>query len=509
MRDEPRYRAALTKAAGKARARSVEDIVINSTKKGEAYKLRIGVWRVNEHHRDHEQQLQFREQAFELAPKDSAVLYDLACAHSLLGHEKRALIFLDKAVDGGFYCPAHISKDPDLKRIRSTKRFEATLARARELATEVAVQQSSGKLTLVKGIADRVMNAVGVIDYVATVETTEGYAVRAETVAALVPGAESRPIYRVFGGRKPLRNFDRYLPQETLSFSVSNGLDLAALYTYIEDTMREAGPNGQELLGTWVEIQAKIGFDLKKDLLGWLEGGVVSITLEEHRGWVVLLKVTDEQTAREKVGDTLDLLARELGGVAAVIPQLGMLTFSRSPVQHEQLDGFENVRFMISPTPFVWGVADGHLIVGASADAVALCLDTARGGHPNIRQNPRVMTEALLPPEPFTSVMLSDRRHLGDQLAMGFGMVSMIGGPLSMGIEDQEARTTIARIVGMVAKLPPVVSKIDFYKSTAAYTTFDGRAWRTRAVTHYMSPEEHAARKPPPVPTAPKVTQGL
>ena len=61
----------------------------------------------------------------------------------------------------------------------------------------------------------------------------------------------------------------------------------------------------------------------------------------------------------------------------------------------------------------------------------------------------------------------------------------------------------------MVAKLSPVVRKIDFYKSTAAYTTFDGRAWHTRTITHYMSPEERATRKPPPTPKAPEVTQGL
>ena len=52
----------------------------------------------------------------------------------------------------------------------------------------------------------------------------------------------------------------------------------------------------------------------------------------------------------------------------------------------------------------VWGVADGWLILGTSADAVATCLETAAGKHPNIRSNDRVMSEALLPEGPFTSV---------------------------------------------------------------------------------------------------------
>jgi hypothetical protein len=38
----------------------------------------------------------------------------------------------------------------------------------------------------------------------------------------------------------------------------------------------------------------------------------------------------------------------------------------------------------------------------------------------------------------------------------------------------------------------PVVSKINFYQSTATCTTFDGKAWYTRSVTHYVPPSERA-----------------
>ena len=44
----------------------------------------------------------------------------------------------------------------------------------------------------------------------------------------------------------------------------------------------------------------------------------------------------------------------------------------------------------------------------------------------------------------------------------------------------------------MLAKLTPVVRKIDFYKSTATCTTFDGHSWHTQTVTHYVSPAERA-----------------
>jgi hypothetical protein len=32
------------------------------------------------------------------------------------------------------------------------------------------------------------------------------------------------------------------------------------------------------------------------------------------------------------------------------------------------------------------------------------------------------------------------------------------------------------------------VESIDFYDSSSAHTTFDGRSWRTRSVTRYVPP---------------------
>ena len=48
----------------------------------------------------------------------------------------------------------------------------------------------------------------------------------------------------------------------------------------------------------------------------------------------------------------------------------------------------------------------------------------------------------------------------------------------------------IASITQIAGKLGTVAVKVDFYKSVAANTTFDGRVWRARSVTHYRSPAE-------------------
>ena len=59
-----------------------------------------------------------------------------------------------------------------------------------------------------------------------------------------------------------------------------------------------------------------------------------------------------------------------------------------------------------------------------------------------------------------------------------------------------EAKLEYPLVVRKV-ELAPVAGKIDFYKSTASYTTFDGNAWHTRSVTHYFSPKERLVERDP------------
>lgn len=496
LRGEPKYQAALARAAELARGRRGGDIVINSTKTGEHYRLLMQAWQVYQE-KEYEQGLKLVEQAYAVAPKDSRVLYGLACFHALLGHQDKALDYLAEAVDGGFYCPGHMSTDPDLETLRGDERYQTALATAQRMATGMVARQEADKLTLGRQLVDRVTDAVGILDYAATVETTDGYAARVESIVALVPNAKDRPIYPVFGKRRALTDFDRYLPQETMSFSVSDCLDLGELYKFLEDSFRLGGPMGEDLLAKWAGIQKQLGIDVQKDIIGWIDTECISVTLADGGGSVWLIGVRDEQTAREKVGAAITFLSTKLSEAAAKNPALAglaMLGIRTSPVVHEQLEGFEHIHFTMSPQPAVWGVANGYLIFGSSADAVALCLATAKGEHPNIRSNARVMSEAIVPTGPFASVTLTDQRGLGEELATGIGIASMVTGMMGTFIPEPEVRPVIAKIAGILAKLTPVVRKIDFYKSAASHTTFDGQAWHSRSVTHYSSPAERAAK---------------
>ena len=368
--------------------------------------------------------------------------------------------------------------------------MQAMLKPIRALVEEIASDATA------KWLAKRLLDVPAMIDYVASVEYTDGFAVYSEEIAVLVPGAADTPIYSVFGDRKPLENFDRYLPKETTSFSVSDGIDLKELYKFIEDTIRGMGRQGEEILAQWAGLQQQIGVDVRKDLLGLIQGGAIKITLQQPLGsaWVFMLKVTDQAVASAKIGSGVKFLATQVQQLAEKQPMLAMLAIRTTPATHEKLSGFQNVHIGMSPKPIVYGVADGYLIVGSSAEAVAMCLATAAGEHPSIRENRRLMADVLIPKGPFRSISFADKRNLGADIEKMIAIVSMGGGMATMAIPDPSTQRIVSKLLGIVRKLTPVVQKIDFYRSSAEYVTFDGKAWRTRRVMHYKSPAQRASR---------------
>lgn len=173
---------------------------------------------------------------------------------------------------------------------------------------------------------------------------------------------------------------------------------------------------------------------------------------------------------------------------------LAMMAIRTSEAAHEKLSGFSNIYIGMSPQPIVFGVTDGHLIFGSSADAIALCLATAAGDHPTVRENAQLMKEALIPDGAFVSVSFKNERKFGEQLTQAVAVVSMVGGMAAMAVPEPEAQKAITKVLGIVAKLGPLASKIDFYRSTAEYETFDGRMWRSRSVTNYAPPKDRGVR---------------
>lgn len=447
--------------------------------------------------KDHKKALELIQQAYEHAPTDSLVMYNLACFHALDGRKDEALDWLTKAVDGGFYGPKQISTDPDLETLRSDDRYLAALAKARKMLEGETVNANDASPTPIV-VMNRVMDILDTFESVANVEFTEGYSTRCSTIASLSPDAKNSPLHKVLTSQKNISDFERFLPQETSEFSVSSMVDWLTLYAFVEDTVKTVAPDSEQVWSQWEEIQKAIGLDLREDLLGWLGDRVISATIqvENQSAQVFFLAVKNEEKAREMIGKGLGFLRQQIQEQAAQNPMLGMLNVTTQPATHESLEGFTRIQMAISPQPNVFGIKDGYLIVGTSEQAVLKCLATGRNEHPNIRKNERLMKEMLLPTGDVVAINYNDQRSLGREMAEMVQVVSMIGGMASMAVPNPTAQRVISKCVQILGKLVPVLQKIDFYKSSSSYTTFDGQHWRTESVTHYQSPDERKTDSP-------------
>jgi adenylate cyclase len=65
----------------------------------------------------------------ELAPRDSATLYNAGCLFSLLGEIDKCFHCFELALECGFSNRAWLENDPDLGAIRSDPRYKLLLGR--------------------------------------------------------------------------------------------------------------------------------------------------------------------------------------------------------------------------------------------------------------------------------------------------------------------------------------------------------------------------------------------
>jgi hypothetical protein len=338
------------------------------------------------------------------------------------------------------------------------------------------------------------------IDCTASVETTEGFSTHCYSVTLLTPNAKDKPFYKAICGTPPVQQFDKYIPKTAVGFSVTSGIDWTALYEAITGYIRDEIPGGTEILDSWDTFQEEKGFHLDRDLLSWLGNEMISVSMKPAvpnpfggGDWVLLVQVKDQSKAEEAIRRGVAKLTGLLGGGQS--PPL-----TTQPAKSPALKGFQSLMFppMAMFLRPVYGFADNYLIIGSSEKAIARCLKTARGEAPSVLENKRYIREGLAPDGPVTSVSFADKSKMGQQMAQALGMLGMSGAMMPIQADEQSAKM-LRTIFGMAQKLAPVVAQINFYKSEASVTTFDGKMFRSEKVTHYKKPRPpEAADEPSP-----------
>jgi len=348
-------------------------------------------------------------------------------------------------------------------------------------------------MTIFDQVMELAMEGLGMVEYAATVHHTEGYSTHATSITVLADGVEGNLFYPLIGTSRPVEDFTRFLPATTTGYSVSGGTDLDAFYDFALELVGDFGPMGQMALVQWEMIQEGEGFDLREDVLSWIDGETITVNfeLDGQDEWVSRMLVKDEAMAGEKLGMVLGMIPDMLGMLAEGNPMM-MGAVSVAPVRDERFPDFHELGIAMIGESMLVGVHDGAMVISSSADALAHYGAVAAGEAEGIEVNETMMALALLPGEGDGAVnAASYTDHTGAAAAMGQALsaVAMYGQMPLMTIEEPEVREVLSEVLFIAGKLGPVISTIDFYRSSSMLATFDGKARHSHSVTHYEGPE--------------------
>ena len=80
--------------------------------------------------------LTFGEELYKLDPDSANTLYNMACAHALIGHQKEAMTWLSRSVDAGYRDLEHLKVDSDLDSLRELEAYKELVQRMQQKKAE-------------------------------------------------------------------------------------------------------------------------------------------------------------------------------------------------------------------------------------------------------------------------------------------------------------------------------------------------------------------------------------
>ncbi|MCB9851524.1 MAG: hypothetical protein H6819_00390 [Phycisphaerales bacterium] len=373
----------------------------------------------------------------------------------------------------------------DVERMMSTFRGMATMIEKMGGPAGDNADSQPSEQAMVGKILGQILSDASIVDYMATVQWTDGHRAFAETRTAVRDGGTSSPLFNVIGGNKSIDDFAKYVPREATSFSVSSGFDIAALYDYLVNFIEKNIPDGKDAIAEWNRLQQEqFKLDVKKDILSLIEGTSFSVSLGNDS--VAMTRLTDEKKADAQIKRLVDFIKQNVG------PDQGLSFVPVKVGPEQELLQLSHPMLMLQGASPVFGCADGYFIISSSSSAVKTCLLTGRGKHANIKESGPWKAQALMPDGPVSNITFTNQSNMAQELQQQISMLSMGIGFLQIGVPNMPppAQKIVTAASKILPKLLPVAGKMNFFKSKAGYTTFDGSAWTTRNVQNYKSPAE-------------------
>ena len=323
------------------------------------------------------------------------------------------------------------------------------------------------KAERVATLLELLFDELSVPDYEVTVEYTEGYRNHTAVAGAWIEGSEETLLGSLLLGARPFENWESWVPEDAVAYSLSSGVRLHPFYERLESLLREHIPEVNEHLDKFEEFQEKIGVHLDRDVLQSFSGESVSITLpatdatgNSTQESVLALRCQ----APEKIKGLLHRAVDKLNEFPAV--QAQQLRIEPS----EELPGFEKLEaamlqvFNVQP---VFGFQDGWMFFGSSESAIQRVLDVRAGKAPTIATSEHFQRFGIEVEGDVMSLSYSNlaenTRHMAKMIRQAGLIAPMIIG-MAGAQADPEDLKPVYEIVALLPGVANVVEKFDFYE---------------------------------------------
>lgn len=281
--------------------------------------------------------------------------------------------------------------------------------------------------------------------------------------------------------QKPIDDFWRLVPADASSFFMSAGVRPATIHDALVGLIQERVPRSKRAFRRLARMQEEIGFNVREDLLSWLDGGF---------GWIVLpgrpagsasdlvffLRTTEGERPAEMLQKLLVLVRRFLAS-KGLTPRA------------EEIPGMESLR-ELSIAEFPWvkpvvGAPPGALVIASSRSAVERVGAAMRGNAANFRETPAYRALGY-PDGPLGEVFYHDVRDSLECLAAITGGVGVAAKLLPENHDTRHAR----KIGSILVKLSAFLRQVDVAMEVGGWGRYDAAShsvhWRT---TTRMNPE--------------------
>jgi hypothetical protein len=314
-------------------------------------------------------------------------------------------------------------------------------------------------------IARTVIEEIAKIGLISSTERTEGDRLVQESKISFT-AKDGTPgfVEALARDQKPIEGFARVVPKDAVAFFMTSGVNPTTIYDALIGLLRERLPSGPRALEHWDRIQEKVGFNLREDLLSWLDGGIGVISLPgrgrgpmvEH---VLVVRLRDAEKARRVLKSWYDCIKTHL-------EQRGQ---GIDLVEVKDMEDFREFRLAAFPRmrPVI-GLPGDNLVIACSEGALKRVAATFRGEAPNFTEN-RAFAALKVPEGPLSTVYYERMENSLQGLA---DIVAAAGFVASILPENHDTRPAL-KLGAILTKLGTFLRAVDLAVDRGGWARYD------------------------------------